>query len=153
MGAFVGGVTGVVTANGDGHSSENRKLDELREATAEYHDLDAAVADGYVLPEDHCVRHPDSDVDAAMGFHYVKPPVDETVSPTEPEVLVYEERGGERHLVACEFLSTADDAPSLFGHEFHPFQQPFANWALHVWAWKANPHGLFADFNPRVDCP
>lgn len=23
---------------------------------------------------------------------------------------------------------------------------------LHVWAWKANPVGTFADWNPRVPC-
>jgi hypothetical protein len=22
----------------------------------------------------------------------------------------------------------------------------------HVWAWRENPHGTFADFNPRVSC-
>ena len=24
--------------------------------------------------------------------------------------------------------------------------------ALHVWAWKLNPHGMFADWNPGVSC-
>jgi hypothetical protein len=27
-----------------------------------------------------------------------------------------------------------------------------AFYALHVWAWKSNPKGTFADFNPRVSC-
>jgi len=26
-------------------------------------------------------------------------------------------------------------------------------WYLHVWAWKPNPNGLFADFHPDVQCP
>ena len=27
-----------------------------------------------------------------------------------------------------------------------------AYYELHVWAWKRNPHGTFADWNPRVSC-
>ena len=27
-----------------------------------------------------------------------------------------------------------------------------AFYALHVWAWKSNPHGVFVDWNPRVSC-
>jgi len=23
---------------------------------------------------------------------------------------------------------------------------------LHAWIWKRNPNGMFADYNPRVDC-
>ena len=94
-----------------------------------------------------------------MGFHYVHlERLDDTLDHTEPEVLLYEERGNERHLVAVEFLSTATseddggDPPVVLGHEMHPFHEPFANWALHVWVWKDNPNGLFADFNPRVEC-
>ena len=26
-------------------------------------------------------------------------------------------------------------------------------YSLHVWAWKANPSGMFHIFNPRVHCP
>lgn len=152
-GAFVAGGTGITSANGGGEKSENHEIHELREATAKYHDLDKALDDGYILPDDHCVSHPDPEV-GAMGYHYIKPSIiDDTVSSTDPEVLVYEQRGNERHLVAVEFLSTAEDPPTLFGHEFHEFDQPQANWELHVWAWKDNPSGLFADFNPRVECP
>lgn len=25
-------------------------------------------------------------------------------------------------------------------------------YALHVWAWKHNPHGMFVDWNPKVSC-
>jgi hypothetical protein len=24
--------------------------------------------------------------------------------------------------------------------------------ALHVWVWRANPDGMFADFNPKLSC-
>lgn len=148
--SLVGGAGGIVSA--EPGKADNREITELRRATAKYHDVEVARSDGYGLPEPHCVSHPTED--AAMGYHFIKPElIDGSVNPTQPEVLVYEERGGEYHLVAVEFLSTASDPPSLFGHDFHPFPQPVADWALHVWAWKDNPDGLFADFNPRVECP
>jgi len=25
-------------------------------------------------------------------------------------------------------------------------------WALHVWAWRENPSGLYANWNPKVSC-
>lgn len=155
------GAIGVGTGLASAHQADvdPKELNELRRATARYHDLGEAIAAGYVLPEDHCVSSGDPEV-GAMGYHYVHPDrLDQTLDHTKPEVLVYEERGGERHLVAVEFLSTAmaeeegGDPPSVLGHEMHPFGEPFANWELHVWAWKHNPNGLFADFNPRVECP
>ena len=27
-----------------------------------------------------------------------------------------------------------------------------ADYALHVWAWRSKPHGVFVDWNPRVSC-
>ena len=35
-------------------------------------------------------------------------------------------------------------APNRYG--LGPFYE------LHVWAWKPNPHGTFADMNPNVSC-
>jgi hypothetical protein len=32
------------------------------------------------------------------------------------------------------------------GYELAPFYE------LHVWAWKSNPRGAFADMNPNVTC-
>jgi hypothetical protein len=49
-------------------------------------------------------------------------------------------------------------APELFGRTFdgpmegHGPDQP-PHYDLHVWAWQANPAGLFAPFNPNVICP
>lgn len=151
-----GGVIGVGSGLASAHKDDvdPEKLNELREATAEYQDPSKAVNDGY-MRDDHCVEAPDGN--AAMGFHYLNfSLIDEKLHHTEPEVLVYERQGDEDNLVGVEFLSTADadgPAPTIFGHEMHPFHPPFANWELHVWCWKPNPRGLFADFNPRVECP
>lgn len=153
IGGGIVGATGVASADRD--DVDPRQLNELREATAPYHDPDTAVEDGYVR-DDHCVVEPGGA--AAMGFHYLNfPLVDAELNHTEPEVLVYERRGDRDELVAVEFLSTADPdgaAPSVLGHDMHPAPHlPFAHWELHVWCWKPNPRGLFADFNPEVACP
>jgi hypothetical protein len=43
------------------------------------------------------------------------------------------------------------------GHMFHYAPGPNrygppAFYELHVWAWKSNPRGTFADWNPTVSC-
>jgi hypothetical protein len=43
------------------------------------------------------------------------------------------------------------EPPELFGQHFHR-NEAFGIWALHVWVWRNNPSGLFADWNPRVSC-
>jgi len=47
--------------------------------------------------------------------------------------------------------------PELFGQLFHLFDSPNrfgldAFYTLHVWAWKDNPVGTFANWNPNVSC-
>ncbi len=49
------------------------------------------------------------------------------------------------------------DLPHLMGHLLHfapgPNRYgPPAFYELHVWAWKQNPKGSFADWNPKVSC-
>lgn len=140
--------SGVASAHED--DVDPKELNEVREATAKYHDPEKAKRDGYHR-EDHCVP--------GMGFHYVNfAHVDGNVDHTEPEVLVYEKRGDEDHLVAVEYVAIAEDAPSVLGHEMEPFPlidppDPLSAWALHAWVWKPNPEGLFHHTNPRVRCP
>jgi hypothetical protein len=53
---------------------------------------------------------------------------------------------------------TVDNAaPVLFGRVFDgpmPGHAPGMPWHydLHVWVWKHNPGGIFAQFNPTVSC-
>lgn len=154
-------VSGMGLASARGDSDVKKKLAELREATAKYHDLDVAKEDGYSFgEEEHCVSNPEGE--GAMGFHagnFSK--IGYGTDHTDPEVLVYEQRGNKKHLVACEFLVIAEEAPTMFGQEMHlfipadhpanPFEDP--GWALHAWVWKNNPNGMFVDFNPNVSCP
>ena len=93
-----------------------------------------------------------------MGFHYGNPElIDGAVRADEPEVLLYQpRRRGVMELVGVEYIVPLDQwhgatPPRLFGREFK-VNATFGVWALHVWAWKGNPSGLFADWNPKVDC-
>lgn len=136
-------------------------LAAIRQATARYHDTDVAEADGYVNLVD-CISGPPGAGD--MGVHFMKgSAVDGTFDPLEPEFLVYEPRGanGGLHLVSLEYYvpdetPTEAEAPEFEGQHFHvlPEGHPlFPGYALHIWAWRHNPSGLFADFNPKVSCP
>lgn len=125
------------------------QLEEVRQATARYLDVDAAVADGYV------------DIGAfvpGMGWHYLKSSmVDGRFSATRPELLVYADDpcGGKRRLVAVEYaipLELSKRAPQGFaGHaDRWDANDALGLWTLHAWIWEYNPDGVFAPFNSRV---
>ena len=150
----------------------NRDLAELRAATAGYHRLGVALDDGYgaFAIDPRPGAHPTTGLPGAptcfdnasggMGVHYVDGANlgDPTVNVDSPEALVYEIDNGRLRLVAVEYLvpDTAVDEknpPTLFGREFHPHSY-LPVYILHVWVWKHNPDGMFADYNPKVGaCP
>ncbi|WP_095509492.1 hypothetical protein [Rubrivirga marina] len=132
-------------------------LSAVRRATAAYHRVDEAVADGWgavVISE--CVAHPEL---GGMGHHYVNLGLmDGELDPVQPEVLLYEPtKNGRLQLVGVEYVvpfgvvPETGPAPELFGQTFHP-SAGAGGWALHAWVWRHNPAGLFADFNPTVSC-
>ena len=133
-----------------GHGGERplgAQLAEVRAATAKYHDVDAAVAAGYV-PASECVPH--------MGYHYqrgVAATADE-LDPAAPEILVYAPRkNGSLKLVAVEY-ATWDASASLFGQAFdapHPPEGPPFH-TLHAWVWQGNPAGVLSPIKPNVRC-
>ena len=48
-------------------------------------------------------------------------------------------------------LNNPNDVPQLLGQKFtrHSFLPIFK---LHIWLWRDNPSGRFADWNPKVSC-
>ncbi|MFW6093965.1 MAG: hypothetical protein ACODAC_08335 [Pseudomonadota bacterium] len=135
----------------------------VRDATAAYRDVETAMADGYELFLG-CVSGRQV---GAMGIHYVRADLleDGAVDPRRPESLVYEpQQDGSLELVGVEYITFAEvwdgmneAAPVLAGQVFHYTGEPNryripAHYELHVWAWRRNPLGTFADFNPRVSC-
>lgn len=159
-GAIAVGLTAVALARS---SSAGHDLARAALATAKYHSVERALADGYV-PGSPCEVSPDG----GMGFHYVNPPLlmDPALDPARPEILLYAPRpNGKLRLIGVEYfkvdadqnLATADDKPAMFNKAFdgpmlgHAPGMPI-HYDLHVWLWKWNPSGLFSMWNPRVTC-
>ncbi len=137
----------------------------VRDATGRYRSLSAAMEDGYVKATE-CVSGPSG---GAMGVHYARFDLfgDGVSDPMHPEVLVYEPtRHGSMQLVAVEYnifagiwdAANPGVAPDWMGQSANyigfpnRFALPDAIYELHVWAWKHNPAGMFANFNPQVTC-
>ncbi len=129
-------------------------VDSVRAANQRFVDVAAAVAEGYApIP---CVSGHSG---GAMGIHYVNGAYleDDAVDLARPEAVMYEPKpDGTLELIAVEYI-TFEGPASLGGHLFHFVDapnryglQPF--YELHVWAWKPNPAGTFADMNPDVTC-
>ncbi|SNS36144.1 hypothetical protein SAMN06295967_10838 [Belliella buryatensis] len=142
-------------------SDQNQLLAEMRRLTAKYQRLEVAEAAGYTLDREHCVSHPEL---GGMGHHAPNfGLVDGEYDIFTPEVMVYEPMdNGKMKLVAIEYVIMADfwegETPPMFGEvEFdfvpaNPMGLPFDNFQLHVWIWKHNPSGMYAPFNPTVNC-
>jgi hypothetical protein len=124
-----------------------RELAQARRATARYHDVANALADGYV---DGNLYTP------GEGYHYINPLlVDGHFNPEQPEVLLYAARPGEDglKLVAVEYVSP-DTFPVPEGFtgddDVWEMEPPFPIWVLNAWIWLDNPNGTFTFLNPRV---
>jgi hypothetical protein len=58
--------------------------------------------------------------------------------------------------VAIEYIVpipmwSGSEPPSLVGQEFER-NDALGLYALHLWLWRHNPNGMFADWNPKVSC-
>lgn len=134
----------------------------VRRETRQFRDVNEARAQGYGIFLG-CVSSPH---EGAMGVHFVNGGLveDGMLDAARPEVLVYEPRHGRLKLVAVEYIVIAEawhvsnaQPPVLEGQVFNFVGSPNryglpAFYELHVWAWRENPHGTFADHNPRVSC-
>jgi hypothetical protein len=142
------------------------------EATARFHDLDAAKAAGWnVLVADKqgltCI---DNQPVGGMGIHWANGALlgDAVADPAQPEALVYAPNAaGRPKLAALEYIvfdsawigagHTDAVPPSLFGQPFAltPAGNRFGLdpfWSLHVWIWQPNAAGTFEPWNPGVHC-
>ena len=135
-----------------------RDVEQLRAATNKFHDPAAAEAAGYpnMMPMPKCIA--DSTM-GGMGHHLIdRKAIDDKLEIDHPEMLLYASNGeGKPELVAVEYimpyrvLPSTEKPPRLFGQEFKRYDQ-YNYWGLHVWAWRKNAAGLFADWNPGVRC-
>jgi hypothetical protein len=153
---------GFTAAADPDHKSEDRverQLQTARFATGAYFSEKLAPKAGYQRT-DECV----SSSEGGMGYHYLNPDHIGSTHPGKPAAVLYEPgKKGKRNMVAAEYIvRDADQKPATverhraFGQRLKgPLFLPQLGWhyALHVWLWKDNPSGLFADWNPRVHCP
>jgi hypothetical protein len=138
-------------AQGNGKAltaATNQELAAARSATAKYHDIAQAEADGYVNIDLY---------EPGEGFHWLNAALlDNTFDPAKPEILLYAEVPGETHLklVAVEYLvPLAAGRPAGFigpADVWREDTERFGLWELTVWLWEHNPTGMFAHLNPRV---
>ncbi len=136
-------------------ADQNAAIARVRAATSRFHQLAAAEAAGYTAQYPAgCAQ---SSV-GAQGFHYLNPAlVDANVELLRPELVMYEpQQDGSLQLVGVDYVVPfnqwpSETAPTLLGVPFMR-NEPLGVWALHIWAWRPNPSGTFAMWNPRVSC-
>ncbi len=134
-------------------AGRNPLAEEVRAANDRFKDVAVAVSEGYApIP---CASGLDG---GAMGIHYVNSKlIGDSVDIKHPQAVMYEPKAdGKLELVAVEYITLK--GPASLGGQLFNFTgapnryglDPF--YELHVWAWKANLHGSFADMNPAVSC-
>jgi len=126
----------------------NQELALARASTAKYHNIQTALADGYI---DINLYIPN------MGWHYMDTTlVDENFEIDKPELLVYAEKpNGGLRLVAVEYavpLPLSSNPPEGFTGDDDVWTENVGAglWTLHAWVWLHNPNGVFAPFNPNT---
>jgi hypothetical protein len=140
--------------NGELTPDQLKAIADVRKATTQFHDIEAAIQAGYSTQfPAGCAKS----ADGAQGFHYLNEGlVDANVELLRPELVMYEPGpNGQRNLVGVDYivpLSLSETPPTLLGQEFAPLGPPLNVWALHIWAWRPNPSGMFALWNPKVSC-
>jgi hypothetical protein len=156
-------VAGALVSAGGGSAETPGLVQHVRESIGPFRDVDQAMAAGY-MSLGSCVSSPE---EGAMGIHYANGDLlgDGALVPDQPELVIYEQRGGRPRLVGVEFLVLVDawtaagntGPPVLLGQHFQFVNAPNRYglppfYELHVWAFKNNRLGMFADFNPAVSC-
>jgi hypothetical protein len=133
-------------------AQEHKDVAALRAATEKFHKIAVAAQAGWneqVPPG--CFTSPEG----SMGYHFRNLSKVGTLNPTEPQFVMYEpQKDGSMRLVGVEFIfpgEPTDTPPMLFGQPFQ-YNFTFNVWALHVWAWRENPSGLYSNWNPKVSC-
>ena len=142
----------------------------VRQATARFHDIDVAKAEGYELGYVNgagnriitgCIASPTAGV---MGYHYFKKSLidDNVVDVNHPEGLVYtKDPDGQLRLAAAEYVVPGPNSnpagvstpPTVLGMQMHILVPAVGFFIQHVWVWAHNPAGMFVDWNPSLTCP
>lgn len=131
-------------------------LARVRAATARFADLDSAVAAGYAREVPGCLAHSQQ---GAMGFHHAnRAYMDAKIEIERPEILVYERLpdgrytlNGVEYIIPYSHWPRDSVPPRVFDRNLKRADN-LNLWYLHVWLFKENAKGIFADWNPAVHC-
>lgn len=158
------------------------ELAGVRRATAQFHNISAAYAAGYTTENEPCVASPDGVMGIhAPNFALIGDQALDPTRP-ELLLYVPKPEGGHRLVGVEYFLVTllrnpatneiapwfsqqpwppsyevVTPTPTLFGQTFqgpmpgHTPTMPW-HWDLHAWVWAHNPSGMFAEWNPSLQC-
>jgi hypothetical protein len=79
-----------------------RELAAVRQATDKYHDVNVALADGFIRTP-QCVQEEGS---GGMGIHFINPAriINPAINILEPEILLYVETAGGMKLIGVEYM-------------------------------------------------
>lgn len=134
-------------------ADQKKGVADVKKATARFQDIAAAKAAGYTnqYPAG-CAESPEG----AQAFHFLKDSlVDDKVDLLTPELLMYEPQSdGSMQLIGVDYVvpfAKSATAPTLLGVPFMR-NEKLGVWALHIWALRSNPSGMFAAWNPDVSC-
>jgi hypothetical protein len=139
--------------NGELTPDQKKGVADVKNETSRFHDIEIAKKAGYTVQYPAgCAESPDG----AQAFHYLNESlVDGKVELLKPELLMYEPQpNGSLQLIGVDYvvpLTSSATAPTLLGVPFAR-NEPLGVWALHIWAWRPNPSGMFAAWNPKVSC-
>jgi hypothetical protein len=177
---ILAGTESLVKAQGD--SELNQQLAQVRAATAKYHDINVAIADGFAPFGNGACNENENGTEGIVYFNLARVQ-QQGVILEEPELLLYVPSGnGNLRLVAVAYFNrvlfsdTRGIIPDRFPSRLNPlppyFQEvsghftlfnqppngpiiaPGLPWfyGLHAWVWSPNPNGMYAVRNPRLNC-
>ena len=141
--ALAGGlvfVTASATAHGNGQNAQpNQQLAAARAATARYHDVNEALAAGYVALG---ANPAEDDAFELVNFNLI----DCTLDVTQPEALRYVESGGRLRLIAVEYaipMACSPNPPEWFLPGAGEWEQEAGvpAWMMGVFVWSGASAG------------
>jgi len=158
------------------------ELAAVRRATAQFHDVAVARAAGYTTENEPCVASPEGIMGVhAPNFALIGDPAIDPLRPELMLYLpgpdgrlrligveyfqVVLLRNPATGMVAPwadpgpwpASYEVVNPTPTLFGQTFdgpmpgHNATMPW-HWDFHVWIWAHNPNGMFAEWNPSLQC-
>ena len=125
-------------------------LARARKATARFHSVEQAEAEGYINLN-FC--------EEGEGCHWLKPSLlDNQFDPEQPEILLYLRDGDGWRLAGVEYVVpltlSSGVAPAGFEGDVDTWREDSESvglWELTAWIWLHNPNGMFEQHNPRAE--